>query len=95
MNNYKEAKSWLGELQKNPSWTLTEINWPAVDQLCELVDREMPKKPIKHKTRKYKTQPFIWVCPNCDKALPLWFDEEPNEVDTYCGCCGQHLDWSE
>ena len=60
-----------------------------------LVLKNTPKKPIKEKTRKYKTQPFIWVCPNCKKALPLWFDEEPNEVDAYCGCCGQHIDWSE
>ena len=33
-------------------------------------------------------------CPNCEQWL-LWDDVIPNDVDNYCGICGQAIDWEE
>lgn len=50
--------------------------------LKELVDKEIPVKPI------IKGSPNRWHCPKCDCSL--MFDNQK-----YCNHCGQKLDWSD
>ena len=37
MNKYDTAKSWIDEISEHPEWSLTEINWLAVDELKDLI----------------------------------------------------------
>ena len=60
----------------------------ALDTAIEAIDRQIPKKPLHMHKNLY--------CPVCrEDGWLLWDDAEPNESDTYCGICGQKIDWSE
>ena len=59
----------------------------ALSKAVEAIEKQIPKKPL-HMHKNY-------YCPVC-KAPPwmLWDDAVPNDMDKYCGICGQAIDWS-
>jgi hypothetical protein len=92
MNKYRKA---LGDIVETSVYKLTQSN--LVDKnaligscfleqtktLNELVDKEMPKKPII-----LEKQFYYFECPNCHDKTTLG---EPKR----CCECGQLLDWSK
>ena len=54
----------------------------AIDAL----EKQVPKKPL-HMHKNY-------YCPICkEDGWMLWDDAMPNDMDKYCGKCGQAIDW--
>lgn len=61
---------------------------PGSDAVRDALEKQIPKKPLHMHKNLY--------CPVCKEGGWLvWDDAEPNEFDTYCGICGQKIDWSE
>lgn len=92
MNKYQDAlnkivkSSWpdcIGESECS-SCSIEKIcntkNW--INTLQQLVDKETPKKPIKH----YKS---FYRCVNCEEIFQNY------HYQNCCPYCGQKLDWSE
>lgn len=69
---------------------IVQIEWDAIDEIKELLDKETPMKPIV-KTR----------CGNCESNKILeYLTDDYGDLDyilyyKYCGDCGQRVDWSE
>ena len=60
----------------------------AINIAIEALDRQIPKKPL-HMHKNY-------YCPICKEyGWMLWDDAIPNDMDEYCGKCGQAIDWSD
>ena len=64
----------------------------AVDEAClvacSALDKQIPKKPL-HMHKNY-------YCPICkEDGWMLWDDAVPNDMDKYCGKCGQAIDWEK
>ena len=54
----------------------------------EALEKQIPKKPL-HMHKNY-------YCPICkEDGWMLWDDAIPNDMDKYCGICGQAIDWEE
>ena len=54
----------------------------------EALEKQIPKKPL-HMHKNY-------YCPICkEDGWMLWDDAIPNDMDKYCGMCGQAIDWEE
>ena len=52
----------------------------------EALEKQIPKKPL-HMHKNY-------YCPICkEDGWMLWDDAIPNDMDKYCGMCGQAIDW--
>ena len=50
------------------------------------LEKQIPKKPL-HMHKNY-------YCPSCkEDGWMLWDDAVPNDMDKYCGKCGQAIDW--
>ena len=59
----------------------------ALSKAVEAIEKQIPKKPI-HMHKNY-------YCPVCkEDGWILWDDAVPNDMDKYCGMCGQAIDWS-
>lgn len=86
-DEYQEAKRFINMILKHPSWSKVYIEWPAIEQLKELVDRETPKKPTKNDKANHDWNSRF--CPNCGYSL----------LFKGAGCinndCRQKIDWSE
>lgn len=54
MKNYKRAKEWINSLEDE--WSRVDIDWEAVDEIRELLDKATPQKPNEKK------------CPNCGES---------------------------
>ena len=60
----------------------------AINIAIEALDKQIPKKPL-HMHKNY-------YCPICkEDGWMLWDDAIPNDMDEYCGKCGQAIDWSD
>ena len=60
----------------------------ALNKAIEAIEKQIPKKPL-HMHKNY-------YCPICkEDGWILWDDAIPNDMDNYCGMCGQAIDWSE
>ena len=60
----------------------------AIDLALEALEKQIPKKPL-HMHKNY-------YCPICkEDGWMLWDDAIPNDMDKYCGICGQAIDWEE
>ena len=60
----------------------------AIDMAIEALEKQVPKKPL-HMYKNY-------YCPICkEDGWMLWDDAIPNDMDKYCGKCGQAIDWEE
>ena len=58
----------------------------AISMAIEALEKQIPKKPL-HMHKNY-------YCPICKKdGWMLWDDAVPNDMDKYCGKCGQAIDW--
>ena len=59
----------------------------ALSKAVEAIEKQVPKKPL-HMHKNY-------YCPICkEDGWMLWDDAVPNDMDKYCGICGQAIDWS-
>lgn len=76
------------EAQLRAKREMKEANMPDSDAVRHALEKQIPKKPLHiHKN---------FYCPVCkEDGWIVWDDAEPNEFDTYCGMCGQKIDWSE
>lgn len=66
----------------------------AIDYATECIKKQIPKKPVEDLENKNK----YWYCPHCDEVVKSVFVDSPiaNEYNhTYCGGCGQKIDWGE
>lgn len=60
----------------------------ALALAIEALEKQIPKKPL-HMHKNY-------YCPICkEDGWMLWDDAVPNDMDKYCGICGQAIDWSD
>ena len=60
----------------------------ALALAIEALEKQIPKKPL-HMHKNY-------YCPICkEDGWMLWDDAIPNDMDKYCGMCGQAIDWEE
>ena len=58
----------------------------ALALAIEALEKQVPKKPL-HMHKNY-------YCPICkEDGWMLWDDAIPNDMDKYCGMCGQAIDW--
>lgn len=84
MNNYEIAKEWINSLEDD--WSKVDIEWEAVDEIRELVDRATPRKDNS------------LACPSCGELNTVLFEYDTFEDITcfnFCPDCGQAIDWSE
>ena len=59
----------------------------ALNLAIGALEKQIPKKPL-HMHKNY-------YCPICkEDGWMLWDDAVPNDMDNYCGICGQAIDWS-
>ena len=59
----------------------------ALELAIAALGKQIPKKPL-HMHKNY-------YCPICkEDGWMLWDDAIPNDMDKYCGKCGQAIDWS-
>ena len=60
----------------------------AISMAIEALEKQIPKKPL-HMHKNY-------YCPICkEDGWMLWDDAVPNDMDEYCGKCGQAIDWED
>ena len=58
----------------------------ALELAILALEKQIPKKPL-HMHKNY-------YCPICkEDGWMLWDDAIPNDMDKYCGKCGQAIDW--
>ena len=58
----------------------------AISMAIEALEKQIPRKPL-HMHKNY-------YCPICkEDGWMLWDDAIPNDMDTYCGKCGQAIEW--
>lgn len=68
--------------------TLEHSRIEALSKAVEAIEKQIPKKPL-HMHKNY-------YCPICkEDGWILWDDAIPNDMDNYCGKCGQAIDWSD
>ena len=68
--------------------TLEHSRIEALNKAIEAIEKQIPKKPL-HMHKNYQ-------CPICkEDGWMLWDDAIPNDMDNYCGKCGQAIDWSD
>ena len=77
---------------KGKRWYTTD---KSKDERCnllqELVDKEIPMKPIlENDKEKFSAMLFFGIDAWCGKC-----ENEVSKKDTYCKTCGQKLDWSD
>ena len=65
-----------------------ECTREALDMAIDALEKQIPKKPL-HEHKNY-------YCPVCrEDGWMLWDDAIPNDMDSFCGICGQAIDWSD
>ena len=68
--------------------TLDRSRIGALNKAIDALEKQIPKKPL-HMHKNY-------YCPICkEDGWMLWDDAIPNDMDKYCGKCGQAIDWSD
>ena len=65
-----------------------QYNLEAINKAISSLEKQIPRKPL-HMHKNY-------YCPICkEDGWMLWDDAIPNDMDGYCGKCGQAIDWSD
>ena len=83
---HEEATERIKCILKNNSFTRADKN--ALKLAIEALEKQVSKKPL-HMHKNY-------YCPICkEDGWMLWDDAIPNDMDNYCGKCGQAIDWSD
>ena len=81
---YEETIERIKCILKNNSFTRADKN--ALKLAIEALEKQASKKPL-HMHKNY-------YCPICkEDGWMLWDDAVPNDMDEYCGKCGQKIDW--
>lgn len=82
---YKEA---IKQLNSIALYHFDKYTANAIDMAIDALEKQIPKKPL-HMHKNY-------YCPICkEDGWMLWDDAIPNDMDKYCGKCGQAIDWEE
>ena len=85
---YEEAIKHFKSLQKRYTKEHNGRMCEKVNLALEALDKQIPKKPL-HMHKNY-------YCPICkEDGWMLWDDAIPNDMDKYCGKCGQAIDWRD
>ena len=85
---YEEAIKHFKSLQKRYTKEHNGRMCEKVNLALEALDKQIPKKPL-HMHKNY-------YCPICkEDGWMLWDDAIPNDMDKYCGICGQAIDWRD
>ena len=85
---YEEAIKHFKSLQKRYTKEHNGRMCEKVNLALEALEKQVPKKPL-HMHKNY-------YCPICkEDGWMLWDDAVPNDMDKYCGKCGQAIDWEE
>ena len=85
---YEEAIKHFKSLQKRYTKEHNGRMCEKVNLALEALEKQVPKKPL-HMRKNY-------YCPICkEDGWMLWDDAVPNDMDKYCGKCGQAIDWSD
>ena len=85
---YEEAIKHFKSLQKRYTKEHNGRMCEKVNLALEALEKQIPKKPL-HMHKNY-------YCPICkEDGWMLWDDAIPNDMDKYCGKCGQAIDWKE
>ena len=83
---YEEAIKHFKSLQKRYTKEHNGRMCENVNLALEALEKQVPKKPL-HMHKNY-------YCPICkEDGWVLWDDAIPNDMDKYCGKCGQAIDW--
>lgn len=98
MNKYQQALNFLYNTIKDNLISFDDTEKEAVEILQELVDKEIPTKPLPDKILERGSY-ISWKCPNCKKYVSSGFYYPPlkNMADNHKRCpnCGQAIDWSD
>ena len=85
---YEEAIKHFKSLQKRYTKEHNGRMCEKVNLALEALEKQIPKKPL-HMHKNY-------YCPICkEDGWMLWDDAIPNDMDKYCGKCGQAIDWRD
>ena len=85
---YEETIKHFKSLQKRYTKEHNGRMCEKVNLALEALEKQIPKKPL-HMHKNY-------YCPICkEDGWMLWDDAIPNDMDKYCGICGQAIDWSD
>ena len=85
---YEEAIKHFKSLQKRYTKEHNGRMCEKVNLALEALEKQVPKKPL-HMHKNY-------YCPICkEDGWMLWDDAIPNDMDKYCGKCGQAIDWED
>lgn len=83
---HEEAIKHFKSLQKRYTKEHNGRMCEKVNLALEALEKQIPKKPL-HIHKNY-------YCPICkEDGWMLWDDAIPNDMDKYCGKCGQAIDW--
>ena len=87
---YEEAIEYITERYVTMSMCLSldecRKHNKAISMAIDALDKQIPKKPL-HIHKNY-------YCPICkEDGWMLCDDAIPNDMDKYCGKCGQAIDW--
>ena len=87
---YEEAIEYITERYVTMSMCLSldecRKHNKAISMAIDALEKQIPKKPL-HMHKNY-------YCPICkEDGWMLWDDAIPNDMDKYCGICGQAIDW--
>lgn len=83
---HEEAIKMLDRIRDESGWT--NDAYDSLTLAIEALKKQIPKKPL-HMHKNY-------YCPICkEDGWLLWDDAVPNDMDKYCGICGQAIDWSD
>ena len=87
---YEEAIEYITERYVTMSMCLSldecRKHNKAISMAIDALEKQIPKKPL-HMHKNY-------YCPICkEDGWLLWDDAVPNDMDNYCGICGQAIDW--
>ena len=85
---YEEAIKHFKSLQKRYTKEHNGRMCEKVNLALEALEKQIPKKQL-HMHKNY-------YCPICkEDGWILWDDAIPNDMDKYCGICGQAIDWED
>ena len=85
---YEEAIKHFKSLQKRYTKEHNGRMCEKVNLAIIALEKQIPMKPL-HMHKNY-------YCPICkEDGWMLWDDAIPNDMDKYCGKCGQAIDWEE
>ena len=75
---------WTGDV--GPLNEDCRMSAEAMNLAIKALEKQIPKKPL-HMHKNY-------YCPICkEDGWMLWDDAIPNDMDKYCGKCGQAIGW--